>query len=65
MTPVSKVVRFPDQIRAIWKLCLSFRKRDWELSDYPVVFRTQEPDPATDYAPPRFKFHRNVASIVN
>lgn len=33
---------------AAWKLCVSFRKSEWELTDYPVVTRKQEisDDPA-------------------
>jgi len=33
---------------AAWKRCLSFRKSDWELKDYPVVIRKQQhpDDPA-------------------
>ena len=63
---ISKTLaRFSNQLRALWKFCLSFCKRDWGLSDYPVVFRTQEPDPASDYDSPRFKLQRQVASIVN
>jgi hypothetical protein len=59
------MVRIANQARALWKLCLSFRKHDWELADYPIAFRTQEPDPASDYTAPRFKLPRHVASIVN
>lgn len=44
---------------------MSFRKRDWELADYPVVFRMQEPDPTSTYRSPRFKQRQYVASIVN
>jgi len=54
------------QLRALWKYCLSFRKRDWELSDYPVSIRRQLPDPACEYDDnPRFVFHLYAASIVN
>jgi hypothetical protein len=65
MTAMKKAVHIANQLRALWKLCLSYRKRDWELSDYPVVFRTQIPDYASAYDSPRFKLHRYVASIVN
>jgi hypothetical protein len=61
----SRATRFANQLRALWKYCLSFRKRDWQLSDYPVIFRTQKPDPASAYDSPRFKLHRYIASIVN
>ena len=59
------IVRITNQIRVLWKWCISFRKSDWELADYPVSIRTQEPDPASDYRAPRFKLHRYVASIAN
>lgn len=55
-------VRFANKSRAFWKLLLSFRKRDWVLSDYPVWTREQEPDP--EFTALRFKQHRYVASIV-
>jgi hypothetical protein len=57
------VVRVKNQLRAAWKFCLSIRKRDWELYDYPVVMREQEVDPS--YAGMRFKQYRYTASIVN
>jgi hypothetical protein len=62
---MKKTVRFANQLRALWKLCLSYRKRDWDLSDYPVVFRTQISDHASAYDNPRFKLHQYVATIVN
>ncbi len=65
MAPMSWTVRIANQALALWKLCLSFRKRDWELSDYPVIFRTHEPDPDSVFTAPRFKFYCNVAWIVN
>jgi hypothetical protein len=65
MTLKGKFVRYANQLHAFWKLCLSYRKRDWELSDYPVLFRTQITGPASAYDSPRFKLHRHVASIVN
>jgi hypothetical protein len=59
----TKLTHLLDQGRASWKLCLSFRKRDWKLSDYPISIRTQESDPAQigtrRYVPPY------AASIVN
>jgi hypothetical protein len=57
------VVRATHQIYALWKLCLSIGKNDWELNDYPVVLREQEPDP--EYVGTRLKFHRYRALIVN
>lgn len=32
-----------ENIKAAWKFCLSFTKREWELWDYPLVIRKQEP----------------------
>ena len=62
---MSQFVRIVHQLRALWMRCLSYRKRDWELADYPVVFRAQEPDPDSPFQAPRFKMHRCTASIVN
>jgi hypothetical protein len=62
---MKKPVRIANQLRALWKLCLSYRKRGWDLTDYPVSIRTQEPDPVSAYLAPRFKLHRYVARIVN
>jgi hypothetical protein len=52
-----------NQVLAFWKWTVSFRKRDWELVDYPIEIRTQEPD--TTQRPSRLQFHRFVASLVN
>jgi hypothetical protein len=65
MTPAKAIVRMRNRAFALWKRCLSYRKHDWELSDYPVVFRTQECDPSSAYKAPRFKLKRYLASIVN
>jgi hypothetical protein len=54
--------RVKNQLRAVWKLFLSVRTRDWKLDDYPVVIREQEADPAYDGT--RLKQYRYVASIV-
>jgi hypothetical protein len=51
------------RVRALWCWSLSFRKRDWEIGDYPVFVKTQEPDPA--FMTSRFKHHRYVAQIAN
>lgn len=32
-----------DQLKAIWKWLLSWRKRDWDASDYPLRYREQIP----------------------
>ncbi|HEY1160115.1 MAG TPA: hypothetical protein VGE83_05760 [Terracidiphilus sp.] len=63
MDPISRSTRFAHRVLTLWKWCLSYRKRDWELADYPVIFRTQEPGPADEGS--RFKTHRYVASIEN
>jgi hypothetical protein len=57
--------RKTNQFRALWKWLISFRKRDWELADYPVFICIQEPDPASGYDNPRFKMDRHLARIVN
>ena len=57
------IIRMKEQILALWKLCMSIRKVDWELSDYPVVLREQEPDP--EYIGTRLKWHQYRAVIVN
>jgi hypothetical protein len=55
----------PDRVRnrlhSLWKLCLSVRKRDWELGDYPVVVREQEVDPKYDGT--RLKQYRYSALV--
>ncbi|HKF48362.1 MAG TPA: hypothetical protein VKB38_13455 [Terracidiphilus sp.] len=33
-------------VRMLWKRCISYRKREWSLSDYPVVVREQKDVPA-------------------
>ena len=59
-------VRFWNQLRAKWKWTLSFLSPDWELEDYPISIRKQDPDPDEPYDDnPRFKPHPFVASITN
>jgi hypothetical protein len=60
---LTRTVRVKNRIFAFWKHCLSFRKHDWELSDYPVAIREHKFNP--DYSSPRFTQHRYVAYIVN
>ena len=50
-----------NRLRNGWKWLLSFRKREWEFDDYPILIREQE----TDSEPllPRLKMHRYVAQI--
>ena len=59
----SRIVRIRNRLLAGWKWCLSFRKRDWELGDYPVSITGQDPD--STYSAPRFSQHRYRAYIVN
>jgi hypothetical protein len=51
------------KIRAGWKWFLSLFKRDWEVSDYPIVIRENEIDPS--YVGTRLRQHRYSAQIVN
>ncbi len=48
---------------AAWKYALSFRKRDWELRDYPVWISEQTPDPGDPF--PRWHLWRYAAKVVN
>lgn len=51
-------------LTATWKLCLSFRKHDWELADYPILIRKQSaPDPERLSA--RRVWRPYLARIVN
>ena len=63
MDPMKWIVRTVNQLRALWKWCISFRRHNWEFDDYPVSIRTQKPGPADEAS--RFKTHRFVASIEN
>ena len=56
-------MRVKEQIHAAWKFCLSFRKGDWELNNYPVSVRVQEIDP--EYIGTRLKQRRYSARVVN
>jgi len=55
--------RAKNQLRAAWKFCLSVRKRDWELVDYPVVVSEQEIN--SSLTGTRLKQHRYAARITN
>src|SRR5580698_7561188 len=64
--PMKAVARFRSQLRASWKWALSFRSHDWELEDYPISVRRQEPDPGCEFDDnSRLKQDSYVASIVN
>jgi hypothetical protein len=52
-----------EKISALWKYCLSFRKRDWNLRDYPIRIRELKVDAGWDSA--RFKQARYVISVIN
>ena len=62
MTP-NLYLRSKQKVQVGWYWCLSFRKRDWKLSDYPISIHTQETKP--EFRSSRFKSHRYVARIVN
>src|SRR5437763_11516001 len=48
-----------------WKFCMSFRKHDWELGDYPVVVREQPLENGSGPSlPPRVQ-PRYLARIIN
>src|SRR5437016_4451074 len=49
---------------AAWKYCRSFRKSEWELSDYPVVIREQKTNLDLGFEPPRFEQQRYLARVV-
>ncbi|MGB8010331.1 MAG: hypothetical protein WCF68_01860 [Terriglobales bacterium] len=59
----SEAMRLNEQLHAAWKFCLSLRKRNWELDDYPITVREQAIDP--DSVGSRLKQHRYAARIVN
>jgi hypothetical protein len=42
--PLSLTDKLNYKLRSIWKLCLSVRKSDWELNDYPVVVHRNKSD---------------------
>lgn len=55
--------RLREFVSAHWKRILSYRKRDWNLCDYPVRVTEQQPEPA--YEVQRFKSARYRAAIIN
>jgi hypothetical protein len=63
MVQLGRTARVVNQVRAVWKFCLSFRKRSWDFTDYPVSMRVQEQGTARHGS--RFALPRYVASIVN
>jgi hypothetical protein len=53
------------KLLAAWKLCLSFRKRDWQRADYPVIIREQKLERDSDRSSSRGVQQRYLARIVN
>jgi len=62
---MSKLTRIRRQMLAKWKLVLSFRKRAWELRDYPVHFVRQKADRQGDGSDPEAAVPRYRADVVN
>lgn len=58
-------MRSQEKLYAAWKLCLSFRKGQWELNDYPVVIREQKTDLDVGDQYRGAKLQRYLARIVN
>jgi hypothetical protein len=54
---------FLRQVRATWKLCLSFFKRDWDLRDYPISITHHDVSAAISSS--RFRHDAIAASIIN
>jgi hypothetical protein len=62
---MSKLTRIRRQTLAKWKLVLSFRKKEWELGDYPVHFVKQKADRRGDEPDPEAAVPRYRADVVN
>ena len=52
-----------ETVVAAWKLLLSYRKRTWDLTDYPVVIRNRNTS-NLGYPTPRLVQHRYAAHVV-
>ncbi len=73
--PYSRLTRLRNEVAAAWKWVWSFRKREWQLSDYPIRIAKLEQDSPFrsplfkehDYPfrSPLFKEHDYRASIIN
>jgi hypothetical protein len=59
----NRAARIRNRLDSLWRLCLSVRKRDWELGDYPVVIRQQKVD--SKYKGTRLEQRPYSAFIVN
>lgn len=57
-----RTARLSEFASAHWKRILSYRKRDWDLRDYPIRVTEQQPEPA--YEVQRFKSSRYRAAII-
>lgn len=60
--PYSRRIMLRNRLAAAWKWVLSFRKREWDLDDYPIRIAKLEPNAA--FRSPRFNEHDYRASIV-
>lgn len=59
-------VRLRDFLLARWKWALSFRAHDWQLEDYPIIFRKQKHAPDSPFDNnSRFKLRSDLARVVN
>ena len=54
-----------EKLLAAWKFCISFRKRDWQLADYPVVIRKQRLETGSEPSPSARRSATYSATIVN
>lgn len=61
--PYSRLTRLRNGVAAAWKWVWSFRKREWQLSDYPIRIAKLEQD--SPFRSPLFKEHDYRASIIN
>jgi hypothetical protein len=52
--------RVNDAGRMLWKRALSYRKRQWEFEDYPVVVRRQRFDDVSDHAEHESRYSARV-----
>ena len=56
---------FRETLAAAWKFSLSFRRNEWELSDYPVVIRQQQKTGLDlEYTPPLFEPQPYLARVL-
>src|SRR3984957_20899158 len=60
--PYSRLTKLRNRFAASWKWILSFRKKDWQLDDYPVCIAKLEAN--SPFRSPRFSQHDYRASII-